>query len=864
MENIPLEEEKTNSQNIINLNIEEKENNENKIIKNGENIPQEYNINIINNKKKNNDSNFENSSPNENQKNKNIENDNLNINKEIKMLKKKEKAKEAKKNIEEVKKYLNNNVKDPNYLEVINNKPETLFEYLQESTIMKWEIKLFNNFSYTKTTTDEMILSVEKNTSFQTVIRNDAVRTRVRESILVDNFKETLENMITYYCKAKNVYYKQGLNEIFGPLILMRHKIKTLKLSKIFLWGDLFIDRFLPNYFYEKEFYALKSSLGLFVILLKYHEPSVFNRLDKMEILPEMYATNWLMTLMSGKVKLDLLFVLWDYIIDYDDPLFMHFILVSFLKSKRELIINCDKSLLPPLISNLTIFTKEELKEIIDKADEMRKNTPYSFRILANKLGFLIPKFEKLKEKYELYKPQSIPAMPILPKEIFYLTYETIIQCPDPDCDNEKGFKKIIKDGKIKYKLDFDLIENPDVDDYGEKMKSHICEKCNMNIQKKFDYFLIDLRILEYRLNKNEKVRDRTGFLPKMVNLEQKELKSEDLNDIIAEKYIEDRGKFHFIFLTTTTDTFSKFETNFYKDNISEQDKKKMFYGLMEQKKIDKELDLKAEELSSKEIYKLKEYDNLRKTLKAMQKQNYPYVSFVYGGFYQIHEQSFKLGIELDLHDKEKCSLCYQKTQNKNKNKKDEEKEKNSLYKLLWEHKKKIKYQNLTQYFKDPKISVCFGSLLEYKGKKLSQEKIQILIATLFSQFKIEIYKFDIKKQHITDNPSYYDLGINDDEQKDRDLIILEELKVSDIVGLNVDRKNKNILNFNIKVRHTKKKDDNKGKNMENIKLDSYNMIIDLSSSNDSKNFFRLFKNMSEEYKNHYKKKIENKQENYK
>jgi hypothetical protein len=38
------------------------------------------------------------------------------------------------------------------------------------------------------------------------------------------------------------------------------------------------------------------------------------------------------------------------------------------------------------------------------------------------------------------------------------------------------------------------------------------------------------------------------------------------------------------MFLTSTTDTFSKFESKFYKEMISEQDKIKMIYGLTEQK----------------------------------------------------------------------------------------------------------------------------------------------------------------------------------------------------------------------------------------------------------------------------------------
>ena len=239
---------------------------------------------------------------------------------------------------------------------------------ITEEKIMKWEIKLYNNFNYYKTITEQKILKVKKDNPYQPVIVNDAKRTRVRESILIPNYKEILENLLTFYCISKDIYYKQGLNEIYGPLLLMKYKLKNLKLSKIFLFGEVFIDKFLPNYYYESDFCALKSSLRLFFILLKYHEPSVYNILDKNEILPEMYATNWLITLMSGKMRLDILFLLWDYLLEIDDTLFIHYIFVSLLVLKREIIINCDKSLLPQLISNLTILEIEELKEIVETA----------------------------------------------------------------------------------------------------------------------------------------------------------------------------------------------------------------------------------------------------------------------------------------------------------------------------------------------------------------------------------------------------------------------------------------------------------------------------------------------------------------
>jgi hypothetical protein len=146
---------------------------------------------------------------------------------------------------------------------------------------------------------------------------------------------------------------------------------------------------------------------------------------------------------------------------------------------------------------------------------------------------------------------------------------------------------------------------------------------------------------------------------------------------------------------------------------------------------------------------------------------------------------------------------------------------------------------------------ISFGSLIEYKGKSFQDEKIQLLIATLLPQFKIEIYKFE-KTKHIIDKKNYYDLGLLNEEQKDRTLIILEELKVSDIIGLNVDKKTKNLINFNIRI---KDNDLNKKKKNEKEKYESYNLIVDLSSSKDAKEFFKSFKKMSEDYKSFYKKK---------
>ena len=746
-----------------------------------------------------------------------------------------------------VKSFMNINIKEPKYLDTIQNHPDTLFLF-DQNKIYSWEKSLTNIVSTKRETDislDDKIKSVVKDAEYQIVIKNDCNRTRVRESYLENDFKGTLENILTYYCKSKNIYYKQGLNEIYGPLLLMKYKYKELTLSTIFSLGESFIDKFLPNYFYEKELYSLKSSLGLLLILIKYHEPSVYNRLDSMEIIPEMYATNWVMNYGFGKLKLDIFYSLWDHIITINDPLFLHFYFVAMIINQRELIINCEKNILPILMTSLTITSNEELNIVIEKAKELRHQTPFSFRILANELGFLITKNKNVKEPFEKYKPLSLPAMPIFPLEVLYITNHSEVECPDEQCKTAKTLRNNNKYG-------FEIVDNISKKDYK-------FEKCDLKIEKKMKFFLLDLRILEYGLNKEENESDKTGYLPLMINVNQDELKSEDINEIISKRYINERGLYHFIFLTTSTDAFLNFEEKFYKSNISEEDEKKIMFGLME-KKAEKEFNFDSKIITKKQMFKLKEYDNLRKILKSLKKQNYPYIGFVYGGFDLIHKTSLEYETELSFHNEEQCLLCKQTKNPKEKiNEKKlktnkELKEKNELYNQLWEHKKKIKYQNLNEVFNPENTSVFISSLLKYKNKNLESEKIQILIVLNFKVFKIEIYKFLISGINLISKSGYYGLGI-DNEKKETELILIEEIKVSSVLGLKVDKKHKNIVFFTIKDKENidKKKDNKK----DNKNIPSFEFVIDFSSSNDSKKFISKFKEMSTEYKN--LKKINNK-----
>ena len=768
-------------------------------------------------------------------------------------------------NYNKIKEFLSKNANDKSYSKIIKENPDSLFEKMNEQRIIIWESMLYNNSSPLRKNSDSEILYSPLDRPDQKVIKNDCRRTRVREGFLIPGYSKILEAILTYYCNTKKICYKQGLNEIFGSLILLKYKFKNMKLSKLFDIGEVFIDQYLPNYFYEKEIFSLQSSLSLFVILLKYHEPSVYNRFDSTEIMPQMYATNSIITLMSGKLKINIVYELWERIIQSNDPLMIHFILVAHFIKHREMIINCEKMYLATLITTISINSIEELNYIFDLAFKLREKTPYSYRILANKIGFLKKNNKYIKDTYEFYKPQSIPAMPIFPLEILSITNKFTEECVDPDCKNcilNKDYNNKSKknDSIFQWEDDYnELAVNDGFLKFERNMYNHICEKCDLKVEKNMQYILLDLRILNY--GEEDDDTEKTGFLPMMINVDQEELKSEDFNKIITNRFIGERGNYHFIFLTSSTDTFSDFESKYYTDNVSELDRKKMMFGLIKQHKIDKKLNLEdaQKNLTWKEIYKLKEYDNFRITLKTNQKENFPYVGYVYGGFNEVHDMSIKYGYELLFHNENNCVLCLDKKGSKKKipkiEKEMEEKIKNEISESLWEHKTKIQYNKINEIYSGKNISSFLCILTKYKNKAYSNEKQKILIIILSEEFSIEFFKFESKKEYrelkiendIKEKKKkiseYYDLGKEeeDDMNKETELALFNKIFINEVKSITMDKKSRNIIHIIIF--------ENKDKNVKKQDSNNYEIIVDFSSINDAKSFFKCFKNAVNDFK---------------
>lgn len=170
----------------------------------------------------------------------------------------------------------------------------------------------------------------------QKVVRMDCDRTRPNnDKFEADGgaLRNELEVLLTFYCKSRGVTYKQGMNEIMAPFLVCFEGYPRATVLNCFY---ALVSKFLPSIFNDREFESLQCIMRLFNLLLLYHDPALCNFLNQYEILPELYATPWFITLFSRKVPLPVVYRLWDVYIIEDDPFLHYFVALTLLIRQRE------------------------------------------------------------------------------------------------------------------------------------------------------------------------------------------------------------------------------------------------------------------------------------------------------------------------------------------------------------------------------------------------------------------------------------------------------------------------------------------------------------------------------------------------
>lgn len=173
--------------------------------------------------------------------------------------------------------------------------------------------------------------------------------------------------------------YKQGLNEILAPLLLLFSRVPGAKTGNpgiaggsggltddardlVFTCFYAFVSQHLPSIYSGHQFESLQCYFGFFNLLLRYHDPELSSMLTLRNMLPELYAVPWFLTLFARKTPLALVMALWDaYIID-GDPFLHVFVALALLTQNREALLKAPEDDLVPTLTALGMKTLNEVR----------------------------------------------------------------------------------------------------------------------------------------------------------------------------------------------------------------------------------------------------------------------------------------------------------------------------------------------------------------------------------------------------------------------------------------------------------------------------------------------------------------------
>ena len=504
--------------------------------------------------------------------------------------------------------------------------------------ILKWIslMQPYKNPEVNLISSNSEILDFKYDNTQYVVTDNDVERTRNVETMNYPDYQKYLKLLLVYYCEKNQIKYKQGLNEMMGIFLLMKFIDNRIELYEVYNIYALFIDLFFCNYFYQQEIFSIKSSCSLIQLLLRYHEPEIYDRFNLAFVTSEVYATNWLLTVLSNKNSFDVCILLYDFIIYYNDKAMIYYIIIAFLVLNKELIFKKNVFQVIECVTKLGIDKIEIAKKMLEIAIEIKQNTPYSIYILIDILQIFKYKSHFVKLQYEKIRPNHFLVFPIFPSEVLYSSFPSVLSCPNYTCTN---------------------FNNAYTKNTWPRKKLCQCCKDKKLKQKTISYFLCDIRIFN-----NESDVYVCGVFPKMKSFPKSVLTGEDFENEFV-NFMKDNssdGPIHVIFVSNRTNNFGKYENKLYETKLTEVEKFSEKYGLSGKKEESLSDNLVKQYLkyNKDEVNLIKEYDNFRKIVKTLMKMGIKYISFSYGGFSEIHYLLNILKLPLTSHQTKECKFC--------------------------------------------------------------------------------------------------------------------------------------------------------------------------------------------------------------
>jgi len=271
--------------------------------------------------------------------------------------------------------------------------------------------------------------SSDSDLEYRRVIKADADRTR--SSLLSLSERGKLESMLTHYCRTERIRYKQGLNEVLAPFLLLQRE--GLTDAECYSCFKAFVQQYLLPWYIDQDFRMLRAAFFVFRLMLKYHDSRFSLYLANANIGPELYSTPWFLTIFASKIAdANLVLALWEELMASRDQMFVIYIALALLFVNRNQILASEPSIILVTTSQLTINTEEDLVKILAKAKELMETTPPSVEVyfanmrldcddgIDGKLAFLEKEF----------------CVSVLPSEIVQTCYPALthVNCQTGTC----------------------------------------------------------------------------------------------------------------------------------------------------------------------------------------------------------------------------------------------------------------------------------------------------------------------------------------------------------------------------------------------------------------------------------------------
>ncbi|KAK6637359.1 hypothetical protein RUM44_007775 [Polyplax serrata] len=172
--------------------------------------------------------------------------------------------------------------------------------------------------------------------------------------------------------------YWQGLDSLCAPFLYLNFNNE----AQAYACLSAFIPKYLHNFFLKDNSAVIQEYLAKFRHLIAFYDPALFNHLESINFIPELFAIPWFLTVFSHVFPLHKIFHLWDRLL-LGDASFPLFIGLAVLNHLQDILLYSGFNECILLFSDLPEI---DIESCVKYSTEKYKNTPRSITYRRHEL----------------------------------------------------------------------------------------------------------------------------------------------------------------------------------------------------------------------------------------------------------------------------------------------------------------------------------------------------------------------------------------------------------------------------------------------------------------------------------------------